>query len=415
MEKIIVIDDESLSLLSLRSTLSTAGYTVDAYSDLDQVPSPWPVQRWDCIICDYFLHDRTGLELLKTVRNSGDDSPFIIVTINDDLRAVIDAMQLSATDYLLKPLDATLLRRCVKRNIEIAREHRILMKLQNDQAALEAEKRQIINWRLLYAAKETRQTEMMIRQLSRSINRTGGYSWIDLLSSDTIKLPDGRISLSQEILDIVLNITAEQKRILDYLDFMSKLDTMPFNTQSVPVVEFMAFIQELLKNNVASLALRNQRQIKLSIPKDLPQGTVMLEKQYFQDILWELVCNAIKYSPSASDITIYPLQVQINGHDQLQIVISNEAAPTILTNEKGEKLSGIPYEYSEQIFDMFYSIDPAGHQIEGEQWQDGTGLYIARRLMKRTGGWIKATNGSDLSSTKKRLVVNMTLEFPLTR
>ncbi len=413
MERIFIIDDDSVTLIGLRACLSKSGYQVDTFTAIEQIPNPWPIGQWDCIICDYFIYDRTGQEVLKIIRDSGDDTAFVFLTANEDLRTVIDAMQAGATDYFLKPFEPRALIHCVARNIRVAKEHHVLEEMKKDKTALEMEKHQIINWRLMYAAKETRQTEMMIRQLSRSINRTGGFGWVDLIEDDAIKLPEGRVSLSQEILSLVMDITNEQRRILEYLDFMSKIDSTRFECIDINTDEFFSFVEEILTSGLLTLASRNKKTLKLSLPTSIRSGTISIEKTYFRSILWELIANALKYSPDNSDITIYPLWDRAKDNDKLQLVVANEAIATPLRGEKGEILYGIPYEYCEQVFDMFYSLDPAGHIIDGEEWQDGTGLYIARKLMKRMGGWLKAGNGSDLSGPNPRLMVNLTVEFPL--
>jgi FixJ family two-component response regulator len=415
MSRIFIIDDDSLVILSLRACLTKAGYEVDAYNAIEQIPTPWPVGRWDCVICDFFIFDRTGSEVLELVRAAGDQVPFIYLTANDDLRTAIEGIKKGANDYILKPFDAAAMLHCVERNIKAANDCRILRELQKDREAFEAEKRQIINWRLMYAAKENRQTEIMIRQLSRSINKSGGYGWVDLIRADMVKTGDGRVSLSSDIIDLVLDITNEQKRILDYLNFMAMIDKTEMDMKPMKVSELMASLEEILGGGIGELATRNQRSLKLSRPRVIRDGLVKIDKSYLEPILRELVVNAIKYSPKGGDITVYPQWERVNNQDQLEIVVANEAVSTSLSNEHGvvEQLLGIPYEYCELVFDMFYSIDPAGHTIEGEEWRDGSGLFIVRKLMKRMGGWVKACNAKDLSADKPRVVVNVTLEFPL--
>jgi FixJ family two-component response regulator len=413
MEQIFIIDDDSLTMVGLKSSLTKAGYGVDAFAAIEQVPIPWPAGRWHCVVCDYYIHDRLGTEVLKLVRDSGDEVPFIFLTGNDDLRTVIDAIQSGATDYLLKPLDPRAMQLCVERNIKIFNDRRVLQELQRDKDALEAEKRQIVNWRLMYAAKETRQTEMMIKQLSRSINRAGGFGWLNLIEADRAAMPDGRVSLSKDILDIVVGIANDQKRILEYLDFMSKIDTVKFDLETVPVGEVLGMVLETIQSGLSALARAKRHEIELSLQSGDFPGTVTINKAYFRSIVWELALNAVKYSPPDSVVIMYPLLDRSGSQPLFKLVVSNDAAPTVLCGPEGEALLGIPYEYCEQVFDMFYSIDSAGHTIEGEEWRDGTGLYIARRLMKRMSGWIRAGNGSDQSRGQARVVVNVTLELPL--
>jgi DNA-binding response OmpR family regulator len=412
MERLLVIDDELVTLELMRVSLSEAGYHVDARPSLEEIPKPWSIGQWDCIICDYFLgNGQTGAELLTLVRQSADPVPFIFLTSNAGLRTAIDSIQAGANDYLLKPFELDMMLLTIQRNIRAAADRRILRQLQQEKIAFDAEKHQIIHWREMYGAKETRQTEMMIRQLARSVNRTGGYEWMDMIQADRVKLENGKVALSEEILDMVLDITREQKKIMEYLNFIGKIDKVDFAAKAVTVTELFGGIHNLLVHELAPLARKHHHELILSLPSQIIPGHVNLESRYLPSIVRELVINAIKYSPPESLITIYPAWNQ--DKNLLQLVFANDALPTTIKGPGGELLTGIPYEYCEQIFDMFYTLDSAGHSLECEEWTDGTGLYICRKLMKRMGGWIRAANANDFHGEKPQVVVNLTLEFPL--
>jgi two-component system cell cycle sensor histidine kinase/response regulator CckA len=59
-------------------------------------------KKWDIIISDYDLPEFDGLTALSLVRNSGSDTPFIIVSgkVPEDVAVLV--MRLGATDYIMK-------------------------------------------------------------------------------------------------------------------------------------------------------------------------------------------------------------------------------------------------------------------------------------------------------------------------
>jgi len=59
----------------------------------------------DCVVCDYQLGDGTGLALLETVRATGPDRPFLLVTGRGDEAVASEAIGQGVTDYIRKDQD----------------------------------------------------------------------------------------------------------------------------------------------------------------------------------------------------------------------------------------------------------------------------------------------------------------------
>jgi signal transduction histidine kinase len=92
-----------------------------------------------------------------------------------------------------------------------------------------------------------------------------------------------------------------------------------------------------------------------------------------EQVLTNLVDNAIKYSPDGG-----PIDVTLTaGQDELQIMVSDEGI-------------GVPPEHRERIFDRFY-------QAHGERRFGGMGLglYISRQIVELHGGVLKAEHPRD--------------------
>jgi two-component system cell cycle sensor histidine kinase/response regulator CckA len=100
---LLLEDDIADAKLSLRE-LARAGFEVDSeiISTSKEFTERLQSRRFDLILADYRLPDWTGLEALRWLRNSGIDTPFILVTgtLGDDL--AIECIKEGATDYVLK-------------------------------------------------------------------------------------------------------------------------------------------------------------------------------------------------------------------------------------------------------------------------------------------------------------------------
>ncbi len=62
-------------------------------------------KMYDLIICDWNLPDGEGIELLKMLRSNpkGKDIPYLMCTTVDEVSKIIDAVNLGASEYLVKP------------------------------------------------------------------------------------------------------------------------------------------------------------------------------------------------------------------------------------------------------------------------------------------------------------------------
>jgi DNA-binding response OmpR family regulator len=109
--KVLVVDDEPGVRLVFRTTLEAAGYEVaeaaDGGSALDAV-ADGPV---DLMFLDLRMPGMDGREVLRHLRDAGDDTPVVIVTAHGDVPNAVEAMKLGAIDFLAKPLSPAALRK----------------------------------------------------------------------------------------------------------------------------------------------------------------------------------------------------------------------------------------------------------------------------------------------------------------
>ncbi len=66
--RILLVDDDLLSLESLRSFLSSEGYNIEAHSEIDSARTSIELNDFDVVASDYMLKDANGLDLLNHVK-----------------------------------------------------------------------------------------------------------------------------------------------------------------------------------------------------------------------------------------------------------------------------------------------------------------------------------------------------------
>lgn len=118
MEKILLIDDESSILESLKIFLSTMNYEVITASNGMKGIQYVNNERPDLVITDLKMPELDGLEVLEQIKRIDNNIPCIIMTAYDDIDSTIRAMQLGAYDYIEKPIDTPRFKALIKRSLE---------------------------------------------------------------------------------------------------------------------------------------------------------------------------------------------------------------------------------------------------------------------------------------------------------
>ncbi len=105
MALVFVIDDEARQRKLYADTLRDAGIQVEELASaemaLDKLQSITP----DMIISDVRMPGMNGITLLRQVRASHFELPFLLITAFADIRDAVKALKLGAVDYLEKPID----------------------------------------------------------------------------------------------------------------------------------------------------------------------------------------------------------------------------------------------------------------------------------------------------------------------
>lgn len=112
--KILIVDDESLALARLRRMLGLLGYeAVTEASDVDSALKRAQTEQFDLALLDINMPGGGGLELARALREKQERLKVIFQTAYKE--HALDAFEVGATGYLVKPFDLETLRKNIDR------------------------------------------------------------------------------------------------------------------------------------------------------------------------------------------------------------------------------------------------------------------------------------------------------------
>ncbi len=103
--RVLVVEDDDAIAHVLQRSLRMEGYEVriagDGVTALDEAHAFLP----DLMILDLGLPGIDGVDVAKTLRETGDDTPILVLTARDGVEARVEGLDAGADDYLVKPFE----------------------------------------------------------------------------------------------------------------------------------------------------------------------------------------------------------------------------------------------------------------------------------------------------------------------
>jgi len=103
--RVLVIDDEVDIRESLEALLGLEGYAVDQAQNAAEGLHKLESRGYDLVLLDLMMPDRSGMEVLREVRERDRETPIAMITAYGSVEAAVNALKSGATDYFSKPWD----------------------------------------------------------------------------------------------------------------------------------------------------------------------------------------------------------------------------------------------------------------------------------------------------------------------
>jgi two-component system copper resistance phosphate regulon response regulator CusR len=170
--KILIIEDDEKIVSFLKKGLVEECYVVDSATNGDEGLYLASVNEYDLILLDIQLPVKDGIEVCKSLRDSNNQTPIIMLTAKDSIEDKIKGLDIGANDYLAKPFSfAELLARI---RVQLRSNNSVLLKLSIADLELDLLNKTAsrANENIVLTSKEFTLLEFLIKNKDRVLSET---------------------------------------------------------------------------------------------------------------------------------------------------------------------------------------------------------------------------------------------------
>lgn len=357
--RVLLIDDSEDDAQLILRELRRGGYDVEYKLVETRAGMLAELSKgiWDIILSDYNMPLFNGMDALETLKATGIDIPFLILsgTINEE--TAVTALKAGAHDFLLKDKLARLIP-AIERELGDAEVRRAHRKAEADRenliANLEAANAELE--RFMYTA---------FHDLRAPLVTIKGF--LGMLNQDL------RAQRQDKIQKDIERITGAANKLDELLSDLLELSRIERVKNQPEEIDLHQLVQEALETFDIWVRSKN---VTINISPDLP--IVYGDRIRLRDVFVNLIDNAAKYTRDQPNPIITIGSREQDG-EQIIFVMDNGL--------------GIEPRYHTRIFNLFEKLDPT---------MDGTGfgLPLTKRIIELHGGriWVEST-GLEQGST----------------
>ena len=393
-DRVLIVDDEESVAVTMQAILEMDGYEVTAASSVTEAIELVKKSEFDLVLSDLRLDDGDGIQIVAETRRSSPETICIILTGYASLDSAVKAMREGAYDYLVKPCDVEELRLTVSRGLE---RRRLGRQLRERVAELETANSTIaglnrdLQVRVDEATAELRDQYERLQELDRLKTQFMSVASHELKTPVTAMSGFLQVALRRirkrldagapepetwaaeqsaiaDQLVIVQRQTTKLARLIDELLDVSRIQSgrVEFDHQRMDLGHLAREVVERMQTTTTNHALQVTA---------IEDAEIVADRDHLEQVLNNLIANAVKYSPDGGTITI--------------TVGSEGDGAALSVSDTG---IGIPEEELSSVFGLFYrSPDRRARDVGGM----GLGLYISKEIVDRHGGriWAESTVG----------------------
>src|ERR671936_384044 len=294
--RVLVVDDEESVVVTIKAILQLDGYEVSTTTSGETAKQLVRDVEYDLVLTDLRLEDGDGLDVLKAVREHHPETVTIMLTGYASLESAIQSLRAGAYDYLVKPSEVEELRNTVARGIE---RRRLGLELRARIAELAERYEELKELDRM----KSQFLSIASHELKTPITAMSGFLQVSLrrmrrmVSGGPEAAGADSLATVLDQLETVYRQTGKLARLIDELLDVSRIQTgrIEFHYGDVDIGELAAEVATRMQLTTTAHEIAVNRD---STP------TIIADRDHLEQVLNNLVTNAIKYSPRGGLITI---------------------------------------------------------------------------------------------------------------
>lgn len=370
--RLILVEDDEDDMVLTTQLLRDIGMTrfdVKWVSDYHDALEELSANRHDVCLADYRLGEHNGVDLAKEAISHGCRVPIILLTGQGDHEIDLAAMNAGAADFLNKgQITPPILERSIRYAIQHRRmEEQRIGFLREQSARAEAE-----------AA--NRAKDQFLAILSHEL-RTPLTAV--LMSASALDLEKSVPGKSRELVQIIKRNAELEARLIDDLLDVTRIARGKLEIRR-EIVDLHSQIQDAVHLSCgAEIAAKG---IRVQVNLHAQEYHVWGDAARLQQVLWNLIRNAVKFTPEGGEIEVTTSNDAAQALGQVDSLGPSQNAQMILVEVRDTGI-GIEPEALPRIFNAFEQVD---RNITRQFGGLGLGLAIGRKLVQMHGGQISA-------------------------
>ncbi len=365
--RILVVDDEKpIRDFLFEALTQLGGFSVEMAENGEEALKKMEKDNFDLVLTDMKMPKMDGLKLITEIAKSKPKTLMVLLTGHGSIDSALEAMKRGASDYLTKPIN---LDEMMLRLRKVMEERQRFISLKDYAAELERtnqELRKIDEMKSEFVSVASHELRTPLSAIKNAVQL--------MLQGRTGEINENQAKFLSMAERNINRLTGILNSLLDLSRIESGKIEMKF--EELDLRGSIEFILSSLKPQSDGKSI----QLKMQIAEAPPPAYADREK--FEQILTNLVGNAIKFTPEGGEISV---SVKSFEEDMVAISVKDSGI-------------GIPADQLDKIFEKFHQVeDSLRRSITGT----GLGLAITKGLVETHHGkiWVESELGKGSAFT----------------
>ena len=367
--RILVVDDEKeIREMLLKALTRLTGFRVELAGDGEEAMKKIEQENFDLVLTDLKMPKKDGLRLVSEIAKSKPEILTVLMTGHGTIDSALEAMKQGASDYLLKPLN---LDEMIVRLRKVLEERQRFIKLRDFAAQLERANQELkrvdeMKSEFVSVASHELRTPLTTIKNAVQLVLRGKAGEINETQANFLSMAEKNINRLTNILNSLLDLSRIES------------GNIGMKFEEFDLTSPIKFILSSLKPQADGKSIH----LNMEAPEELPP--VYGDREKVEQILMNLIGNAIKFTPEGGEISVSPKLPDGEG-----------GMVAISVKDSG---IGIPEDQLKKVFEKFYQVEGSLHRsVSGT----GLGLAITKGLVEAHQGkiWVESEVGKGSTFT----------------